>query len=123
VIVDFEKHIEAPAYIPINDPDFWQGPRMLFWRALAACTSGDYDSAERLLKGARRMFTHHSAADSTEEFRFGNPAQRLSYLFHLLRTDRSRILPLLHDWEAFMVKECKMTKYWKPSPFPCELSR
>jgi hypothetical protein len=29
--------------------------------------------------------------------------------------------PLLHDWEAHAVKGMKLTKYWKPTPFPCEL--
>jgi hypothetical protein len=38
----------------------------------------------------------------------------------MLRTDRARIPRLLHDWEAFTVKSLKLTKYWKPTPFPCD---
>jgi hypothetical protein len=120
-IVDFEKHVQAPAYIPVKEPDRWQSPGMLFWRALAACTLGDADTAEEILERAEAIALHYSRGPLTEEFRFGDFFQRVLYLLHILRTDRSRILPLLHDWEAFMVKSCRMAKYWKPSPFPCEL--
>jgi hypothetical protein len=45
----------------------------------------------------------------------------MRYLLNLLREDRSQVLPLLHDWEAHAVKGMKLTKYWKPTPFPGEL--
>ena len=45
----------------------------------------------------------------------------MAYLLRTLRKERSLILPLLHDWEAHAVKGMKLTKYWKPAPFPGEL--
>lgn len=122
-IVDFERHVQAPEYLPVNEPDRWQGPHMLFWRALAACTAGDHHSAEKLLEPIGTRWASKYPAGVTEEFRFGDFFQRFLYLLYVLRTDRSQVLSLLHDWEAFTVKSCKMTKYWKPSPFPCELPR
>jgi hypothetical protein len=45
----------------------------------------------------------------------------MRYLLNALREDRTKVLPLLHDWEAHAVKGMRLTKYWKPTPFPAEL--
>jgi len=122
MIVDFERHLEAPIYLPgAYEQERQDSPHYAFVAALASCASGAYDSAEKLLEHVKNVHEDDSRGPLAEEFRFGSFTQRRVYLLHLLRTDRSQILPLLRDWEAFKVKSCKMTKYWKPSPFPCEL--
>jgi hypothetical protein len=120
-IVDFESHMRVPKYLPVNDPDRWDSPSMSFWRALAACTVGNYDLAEELLRGSEEACLSVNPGRVVEEFRFGNLFERLRYLLHFLRADRARVLPLLHDWEAYTVQQNKVGKYWKPSPFACEL--
>jgi hypothetical protein len=58
----------------------------------------------------------------TEEHRFSMMRQeRMAYLLMTLRKGRAETLTLLHDWEAFSVKSQRLEKYWKPTPFPCEL--
>jgi hypothetical protein len=47
---------------------------------------------------------------------------RMVYLFRKLQTDRRGVLRLLHDWEASSAKGCRIEKYWKPTPFPCEVA-
>jgi hypothetical protein len=122
-IVDFERHLEAPAYLPGSESERCDSPQYVFWAALTFCASGAHDSAEKILERVEAAVLHFPSGSLTEGFRFGDFRQRFLYLLHLLRTDRSRILPLLHEWEAFKVNACKMTRYWKPSPFPCELLR
>ena len=45
---------------------------------------------------------------------------RDAYLLQLLRTDRSSIIPLLHEWEEYSVRAMKLEKYWHRTPFPAE---
>jgi len=45
----------------------------------------------------------------------------MAYLLMTLRKGKAGVLTLLHDWEAFSVKDMRAEKYWKPTPFPCEL--
>ena len=95
---------------------------MNFWRALSACTVGSYDSAQELLERSEDVCTECFPGRVTEEFRFAfSTFERIRYLLNLLRTDRAQVLVLLHDWEAFTVRENKMLKYWKSTPFRCEL--
>ena len=118
-IVDFESHMRVPKYLPVNEPDRWNSPSMLFWRGLTACTAGAFDSAEKLLEKAEHKYP---VREITEELRFSDDhSARRQYLLHFLRTDRTQVLPLLHDWEAYTVQQHKVGKYWKPSPFPGEL--
>jgi len=78
-----------------------------------------YEAAAKLLEDAEGVFPDDEV---TEELRFSDfRLKRMKYLLHLLRTDRMQVLPLIHEWEAYTVKENKVAKYWKPSPFPCEL--
>lgn len=92
--------------------------------ACDACIRGDFDAAEALMTALidAEPFSPLVPRLATEEHRLsGWEGERMAYLLMTLRTDRSQVLPLLHDWEAFSVKGCKAEKYWKPSPFPCEL--
>jgi hypothetical protein len=89
---------------------------------LGNCSVGSLDAAESKLAEFERYLPEYSAAAATEEHRHhGYPLWRMAYLLRTLRQDRGQVLPLLHDWEAFAVKSSKLTKYWKPTPFPCEL--
>jgi len=59
---------------------------------------------------------------ATEEHRYSRMRQeRMAYLLMTLRKGKAGVLTLLHDWEAFSVKDMRAEKYWKPTPFPCEL--
>src|SRR5439155_515456 len=70
-------------------------------------------------------FGHYLRGVAFTTSRFSSISQgysfwRMAYLLRTLRQSRKEILPLLHDWEAYSVKSQKLTKYWKPTPFPCE---
>jgi hypothetical protein len=45
---------------------------------------------------------------------------RDAYLLELLRTDRSSIIPLLHEWEEHSVSAMKLERYWHRTPFLAE---
>lgn len=111
---------------------------------LGACFDGDYDRAAKVVDAYMEQSKDTYALPSrvkrhklnvlykteyevfsidlvTEEHKFHDRAPwRMAYLGKLLRTDRSRIPALLHDWEAFTVNSFKLHKYWTPTPFPCE---
>lgn len=121
-LVDFSHHRRAPAYFIGHSSKRPYAPGYGFDFALAACTDGKFDLAEEVLAEATTGTLADLPEADMEKFRQDHFwLNRVAYLLHALRTDRSKILPLLHEWEAFKVKSCKMTKYWKPSPFPCEL--
>jgi hypothetical protein len=123
-LVDFSRHRRAPAYFFGYSARRPYPPGYGRQFALDACTKGNFDLAEEVLSESLEGILPEIPEGDMEKFRQDiSWLNRATYLLHLLRTDRSRILPLLHEWEAFKVKACKMTKYWKPSPFPCELSR
>ena len=124
-IVDYAAHMKAIPYQYVHSPRQLPTNSMLhiFNFVCASCTQGDFDAAEELLSTAmslrKSIFPPIPFADA---LRYDErPEARWEYLLHVLRTDRSQILPLLHEWEAFTVSACGLTKYWKPSPFPCEL--
>jgi hypothetical protein len=118
-IVDYVEHQKATAYLQGFHP---KAPVRLFFLALGDCSVGDYDAAESKLTEFDQREREYLAAAATEEHRYHiNVLWRMAYLLRTLRQNRSEILPLLHDWEAFAVKSSKLTKYWKPTPFPCEL--
>ena len=118
-IVDYVEHQKAPAYIAAFDA---RAPNYVFMLALGDCSIGDFDAAEAKLSAFERHLPEYSAADATEEHRYsGYTFWRMAYLLHALRQNRKEVLPLLHDWEAYSVKSQKLTKYWKPTPFPCEI--
>ncbi len=121
--------------------------RKLEYAVLDPCFYGDYDTAQRAadsyllywssgspgwiddpaevrkrsLALRRRGKETYSTDFATEESRFHEePWKRMEYLGMLLKTDRSRIPALLHDWEEFSVKSHKLEKYWTRTPFPCE---
>ena len=119
----------------------------LEYRVLNPCFYGDYEAAERAVDSyllywsasslgwiddpaevrkrarslRRRGKERYSTDYATEENRFhGEQWKRMEYLGMLLKTDRSRVPQLLHDWEEFSVKSFKLEKYWTRTPFPCE---
>lgn len=121
--------------------------RTLEYKILNPCFYGDYDTAQRAadsyllywsssspgwiddpaevrkrsLSLRRRGKECYSTDFATEESRFHEDRwKRMEYLGMLLKTDRSRIPALLHDWEEFSVKSFKLEKYWTRTPFPCE---
>jgi hypothetical protein len=118
-IIDYIEHQKVPEYIGGIDS---RAPIRVFVSALGDCTVGSFDDAQSKLTEFERYLPEYSASATTEEHRYhGYPLWRMAYLLRILRTARSQVLPLLHDWEAFAVKSSKLTKYWKPTPFPCEL--
>jgi hypothetical protein len=118
-IIDYVAHQKVPEYIGGIDS---RAPIRVFVAALGNCSVGSLDAAESKLAEFERYLPEYSAAAATEEHRHhGYPLWRMAYLLRTLRQDRGQVLPLLHDWEAFAVKSSKLTKYWKPTPFPCEL--
>ncbi len=120
-IVDRKRHEESPAYIGGIVGDL-ASPKYVFTAALGACSEGDFDAAEKVMSHVIGLTDQrYPVASVTEEYRYHpNLIWRMAYLMRLLQTDRSRILPLLHDWEAHAVNGMKLTRYWKPTPFPCE---
>lgn len=119
----------------------------LEYKVLDPCFYGDYDAAQRAadsyllywsasslgwiddptkvrkhsLSLRRRGKERYSTDFAKEEDRFNDSRwKRMEYLGMLLKTDRSRIPALLHDWEEFSVRSFKLEKYWTRTPFPCE---
>jgi hypothetical protein len=97
---------------------------------LGACFNGDHEKAQlgvdsylefwngSLSYKDKEVFSIDLA---TEEHKLDRSSEwRMAYLGKILRTDRSRIPALLHEWEAFTVKSFNLHKYWTPTPFPCE---
>jgi hypothetical protein len=122
-IVDYINHQKSSRYFNLPPgSEISDSPRCTFLVALGECSVGDLDSAEQKMSPMMARLEEYPFAAATEEFRY-HPLLfwRMAYLTRLLQTDRGRVLPLLHDWEAHAVKGMKLTKYWKPMPFPCEL--
>ncbi len=120
-IVNFPEHRKRRAYICGERGS----PLFTLNAALGLCAQGDFDRAEKIaarcLKPGPWRY-EFSAEQATDEIRYSEDLRwRLPYLLRTLQTDRSKVIPLLHDWEAFSVKNFGLTKYWKPTPFPCEL--
>jgi hypothetical protein len=118
-IVDYVEHQRYPHYLGlIPDLKISDSPKCTFTVALGECSVGDFDSAEKKLSDILQP----SPLDSVIEVsRYSDYLRgRMAYLLNVLRENRGQVLPLLHDWEAHAVKGMKLTKYWKPTPFPCE---
>jgi hypothetical protein len=118
-IVGYVEHQRLPPYLGLfPDQDITDSPKGTFTVALGECSVGNFDSAEKRLSD----ITRPSPLDSVIEVSRYSPylRGRMAYLLATLREDRNQVLPLLHDWEAYAVKGMKLSKYWKPTPFPCE---
>lgn len=104
---------------------------------LGGCFNGDFDEAERTVvayvgfwnspitlfdQGEQKFVQRpYSIELATEAHRLSEHMQwRMAYLAKLLRTDRSQVPALLHDWESLTVNAFKLHKYWTRTPFPCE---
>lgn len=97
-----------------------EAPLVRSTMAVGACFVGDLDKAQHLLVGIPEQ-RRPPAGPVTEKFKEEeDPFLRIAYLSELLRTDRSRVIPLLHEWEAAKVRHLDLGKFWKPTPFPCE---
>ncbi len=117
------EHENAPEYMPLyfDDTPPLKFANYAFTVALGACFPGDFERAKRVLTDVLVYYGEFMPTEATEEFRFGADLfGRMAYLLRLLRTERARIPQLLHDWEAYRVDSLKLTKYWKPTPFPCD---
>jgi hypothetical protein len=119
-IVDYLEHQRRLDYLGLLPGlKISESPVCTFTVALGECSVGDFDSAEKRLSDIMRP----SPLDAVIEVsRYSDYLRgRMAYLLGTLREDRSQVLPLLHDWEGYAVKGMKLTTYWKPTPFPCEI--
>ncbi len=117
------EHERLPQYVA----GYSRGRRPLsslkfrFTAALGACYFGKFDIAERLLTKIANNAEYFPRSPIIEELKYNVHFWcRAVYLHAVLRTDREHVPQLLHDWEAFTVNALKLTKYWKPTPFPCD---
>jgi len=118
-IVDHIEHQRHPLFGPPPGLKISDSPKATFVVALGECSVGDFDSAEKTLSDCLHPLPIDAAIEVS---RYSNYARgRMFYLLNVLRKDHGQVLPLLHDWEAHAVKGMKLTKYWKPTPFPGEL--
>jgi len=113
------EHERLPAYVHNFYDDPFTSPMFTFRAAVGACFDGKFDLAERLTASVSPPIFPAGRRGSTKynwDFH-----RRARHLLKLLRTDRSRVPKLLHDWEAFTVKSCGLEKFWTATPFPCDL--
>jgi hypothetical protein len=90
-----------------NDPEnSWYFLRNIHLRAIAAVANGDLEQAHSLIeKGLANGLLN-----------------RAPEYYDLLRTrDRTALLNILREQQAFTIKSLKLEKYWQPTPFPLEL--
>lgn len=118
-IVDYVEHQRSSNYFGLPPGlEISDAPHCAFTVALGECSVGDFDSAEKKLADIMRPHPHDAVIEVSRYTPYLRG--RIAYLLGTLRKDRTKVLPLLHDWEAYAVKGMKLTKYWKPTPFPCE---
>lgn len=123
-LTDYRKYlgsIMAPDAENLPSDDFKYWPEVL-----GMITEGSFDDGLRYLEIAFRGMQAWVPEDDkvTEECRYADLVyKRWAYLRRLLRTDRSAIFPLLHEWEAMGVKNLKLEEHWSPAPFPGEKKR
>lgn len=124
-IVTPEEYERGAHYMPSPGSTGWF---MVY--VLGACIRGDFDAAaewaekylDKCLYWVMRFY-HENLIDAPDEYlKFHDTNDmRLIYLSRLLKKDRGAILPLLHEWEALKVQRLKLGRYWRPTPFPCEV--
>jgi hypothetical protein len=120
-ITDPTRHEERPIFMAGSL--FPGGPRHAFTQALGACFDGDFERAEHLLSDMVERYPQFRIEPSGETSGFTGPfGRRTTHLAHLLRTDRLAIPALLREWEESTVDALQLTKFWTPTPFPCEAS-
>ena len=116
------EHEKLPQYIAgysRGTPPL-QSSLIRFIMASGACCNGEFDKAQGLLVGVAET-RRRPVGPVTEDFRNHQDFFfRAAYLAELLHTDRSRVLPLLHEWKAAKVRHLGLGKFWTPTPFPCE---
>jgi hypothetical protein len=121
-IVDYIEHQRLPEYLGLLPGlKIADSPKCTFTVALGECSVGDFDGAQQRMSAIMGFLPEYPVQSATDEHRYSDYLfWRMAYLTRVLQTDRGSVLPLLHDWEAYAVKGMKLTKYWKPTPFPCE---
>ena len=120
-IVNPARHEENPLFMAGSL--FPGGPLHAFSQALGACFDGDFERAERLLGDMVVRYPQLGIELDGEASNVTHPSvRRMAHLIHLLRTDRMGIPALLGEWEESTVDALKLTKFWTPTPFPCEAS-
>lgn len=138
---DFIEHSVLPCIAGIASPEeLAEHPRYgneLLDPLFKACFYGDFDEAERRAIGyvdwwgptnssydeEKKKFVYepYSIELVTERHRLSDDAAwRMAYLAWLLRTDRSQVPALLHEWEHHTAKKFGIAKHWTRTPFPFE---
>ena len=119
-IVDYVQHQQRPPYLYLSQGQALEtSPIATFTVALGECSVGAYDAAEKRLAAILQpspLDPHIEVSKYCPHVR-----GRIRYFLPILREERTKVLPLLHDWEEHAVKGMKLTKYWKPTPFPAEM--
>lgn len=123
-IIDPRKHEASGPYFDKFRGERKELPVFHFRMALGACYYGDYERA----RAVTVLYEHRHKVQwplmkelVTEEFKYAMyPPKRALYLAKMLRENEAGIPQLLHDWEKYSVETIKLTKWWTPTPFPCE---
>ena len=121
-VIDPFEHEKLPQYIAgyTRGIPLIASPLNRFIMSVGACFVGEFDKAQHLLAALDGTGLLPSGP-ATEQFRNDQDLfHRVAYLSEILRTDRSQVVPLLHEWEAAKVRHLDLGKFWKPTPFPCE---
>lgn len=90
-------------------------PVYMVAKTMGACFDGDFDQAQQLADACVDQETYPSQLDSP-------PVRIMVEMQHLLRTNRALIPSLMHEWEEAKVDALKLKKYWKRTPFPCDVA-
>lgn len=81
---------------------------------------GDLDAARSIYKQDLPRWSvdqpHYDEDDKAENCRLREPCARLA------AADRAGLARLLHEWEAYTVKNLKIEHLWAPTLFPLELA-
>ncbi len=118
-IVSPREHEKRPPYMP-GQPHSGAPVRALNLAA-GACFDGDFDRAERVTGAFLPLHSDYTPEADPEKLKLDSDYfARIAYLDWMLRNDRKRIFPTMHEWEAHKVNTLKLTKYWTATPFPGE---
>lgn len=89
------------------------------WKALMSAALGDIPTAQKLWLSCNTNEYCWRVPRMTEEWYDYEEWCRISG--PLMKSDKTALVELLHEWEAREIKGTKVERYWIPSPFPLEL--
>jgi hypothetical protein len=82
---------------------------------------GNLDAARAIcLENAESWSRDHPQYDDVDRAKYRG---RVKLSEFLAAGDRSGLARILHDWEAFTVKNLKIEHLWERTPFPLELQQ